>query len=81
MKVEVKEFIRDSSIELLVYAALVCGYFFLVLHFLGDWLHGLFVQDRRLYAGVALGLMVAQGMGLEWLTTGLIRLVRPGKRR
>ena len=81
MKPEIKEFLQNSSIELLVYSALVLGYFFLVLHFLGDWLHDLFVNNRQLYAGVALGLILGQGVVLELLTTVLVRLVRAARRR
>ena len=81
MKREIKEFLKNSSIELLVYAALVLGYFFLVLHFLGNWLDGLFVNNRQLYAGAALGLILGQGIVLELLTTLLVRLVRAARRR
>jgi hypothetical protein len=81
MKPEVKEFLKNSGIELLVYSVLVCGYFFLVLHFLGTWLNTLFTEDRRLYAGVALGLILVQGVALELLTTALVWLVRAGRRR
>jgi len=81
MKLEVKDFLKNSGIELLVYAALVCGYFFLVLHFLGQWLYTLFVHERRLYAGVALALIVGQGIALEVLTTVLVRLLRGGRGR
>ena len=80
MKPEIKEFLKNSSIELLVYSALVLGYFFLVLHFLGDWLHRLFVSNRQLYAAVALGLILGQGIVLELLTTALLRLVGAARR-
>jgi hypothetical protein len=80
MKPEIKEFLANSSIELLVYCVLVCAYFFLVLHFLGDWLNGLFLQDRRVYAAVALGLIVGQGVALELLTGLILRLVRARRR-
>jgi hypothetical protein len=81
MKPEVKEFAKSTSIELFVYAALVFAYFMLVLKFLGGWLDRLFVEDRKLYAGIALGLIIAQGVGLEWLTTTLIRLIRTRRGR
>jgi hypothetical protein len=80
MKSEIKEFLKNSSIELLVYSALVLGYFFLVLHFLGNWLHGLYVNNRQLYAWAALGLILGQGIVLELLTTLLVRLVRAARR-
>jgi hypothetical protein len=56
---------------------LVTGYYFLVLHFLGGWLNQLFQSDRRLYAGVALGLIIGQGILLEMLTRLLLTLVIP----
>ena len=81
MKPEIRQFIRHSSIQLLVYSALVLIYFFLVLHFLSHWLDSLFRDDRGVYAGVALGLIIGQGVALELLTTALLRLIRSGGQR
>jgi hypothetical protein len=77
MKPEVKHSLKSFLVELMVYAALVAGYYFLVLHFLGDWLLHLFQSERRLYAGVALGLIVAQGLLLEMLTRLLLGWAKP----
>ena len=63
-------------IEVVVYAVLVVAYFFLVLHFLGDWLMGLYQRDTRLYAVIALLLIVCQGVLLETLTSWLLRWIR-----
>jgi hypothetical protein len=63
-------------IELAVYAVFVFAYYFLVLHFLGAWLKGLFDHHRAGYAAVALALMVAQGIMLELLTGWLFSRVR-----
>jgi len=63
-------------IELVVYAVFVFAYFFLVLNFLGHWVKLLSDQHRTLYAGVALALIVVQGIGLEMLTTALLKLIR-----
>jgi hypothetical protein len=63
-------------IELLIYGILVVIYFFLVLHFLGDWLAHLDKQSVKLYALVAIGLIIGQAVALEWVTTFLIRLIR-----
>ena len=68
--------IRSFFMEILVYAALVTGYFFLVLNFLGGWLKTLFDTDKPLYAVVALLLMIGQGFLLELLTTRLLIVVR-----
>ena len=64
-------------LELAVYAALVTGYYLLVLKFLGSWLYGLFQDDRQTYAGVALGLIIAQGFLLEILTRALLSWIKP----
>ena len=75
MKREIKNWLTSYLLELRVYAVLVVAYYFLVLHLLGDWLHRLFVHDRRTYAAVALGLIVGQGLLLDALTRVLLRLV------
>lgn len=77
MNRELKGWLKSFLIELLVYSVLVVGYFFLVLHLLGDWIARLFEGDRRLYAFVALALIVGQGILLELLTTALFALIKP----
>jgi hypothetical protein len=69
---EVRSLIRNFGIEVLVYAILVVGYFFLVLRFLGEPLEGLYANNLTLYAFVALGLIVVQGAVLEIVTSFLI---------
>ncbi len=68
----VRMLIRNFAIEVLLYAALVVVYFFLVLRFLGDPLEELFSTNLILYAFVALGLILAQGVVLEFITSFLI---------
>ena len=68
--------LRAFLVELVVYAALVVGYFFLVLHLLGGWLHGLETQHRYAYAGVAILLIIGQAVFLEAVTTFLLRMIR-----
>ena len=63
-------------IELALYAVLVVTYFFLVLHFLGGWLHQLEVHHRYTYAGVAILLIIGQAVVLQNVTTYLLRLIR-----
>lgn len=77
MNREVKGSLKSFLVELLVYSALVVGYFFVVRHFLADWITHLFEGDRRLYAGAALTLIVCQGIALEMLTTALFALIKP----
>jgi hypothetical protein len=67
--------LRAFLIELALYSILVIGYFFLVLHLLGPWLHQLAMQHRYTYAGVAILLIIGQAVVLENLTTLLLRLI------
>ena len=76
MKKETAKTVRAFAIELVTYALLVIAYFFLVLHFLGNWLYQLEINHRYLYAGLAILLIVGQAVLLESLTTFLIRLIR-----
>ena len=68
--------LRAFLVELAVYSALVVGYFFLVLHLLGGWLHGLETHHRYAYAGVAILLIIGQAVFLEAVTTFLLRMIR-----
>jgi len=77
MNREVKGSLKSFLVELLVYSALIVGYFFLVLHFLADWIAQLYQGDRRIYAFVALALIVGQGIALELLTSALFALIKP----
>ncbi len=76
MKKETVKTLRAFAIELAVYAALVVGYFFLVLHFLGEWLHQLEMHRVKTYASVAILLIIGQAVVLESVTTFLLRLIR-----
>lgn len=74
--IDKRRFAKSFLIELVVYSVIVVFYFFLVLHFLGGWLKHLFDTDKRLYAVVALGLMLSQGVMLEITTSALLRFIR-----
>jgi len=76
MKKEAIKTLRAFFIELFVYALLVVVYFFLVLHFLGGWLHDLEVHHRYTYAGVAILLIIGQAVLLQNVTTFLLRIIR-----
>ena len=67
---------RAFLVELAIYAVLVIGYFFLVLHFLGGWLQQLQTQHRVAYAAVAILLIIGQAVLLESVTTFLLWLIR-----
>jgi hypothetical protein len=76
MKPDAAKSMRLFAAELAIYAILVTGYFFLVLHLLGGWLYELETKHRVLYAVVALLLIAGQAIALDALTTGLFRLLR-----
>ncbi len=76
MKKDTATTFKALLIELAIYAVLVIAYFFLVLHFLGDWLYQLETQRRYTYAGVAILLIIGQAVLLESVTTFLLRLLR-----
>ena len=69
--------LRAFLIELAVYAVLVIGYFFLVLHFLVGWLQELASASRASFTPlVAIVLIIGQAVVLESVTTWLFRLIR-----
>lgn len=68
--------LRIFATELAIYAVLVTGYFFLVLHLLGNWLFRLETDHRVLYALVAILLIAGQAVVLDGLTTVLFRVLR-----
>lgn len=72
MEMDSRKLIRNFAIELVVYGVLVVVYFLLVLRWLGDWLTSLYENDLRIYAIVALVLIVVQGVLFEKVTTFLI---------
>jgi hypothetical protein len=76
MKKETSETLKAFSIELAIYSVLVVGYFFLVLHFLGEWLPPLFERHKYAYAIVAVLLILVQAVVLEIVTSFLLRLLR-----
>jgi len=76
VKANASRTLRAFLIELVVYAALVVAYFFLVLHLLGQWLHDLSAHHRYVYAITAILLIIVQAVFLEAVTTFLLRLLR-----
>ena len=76
MKQDAAKSLRAFAAELAIYAVLVTGYFFLVLHVLGGWLYRLETQHRVFYAVVAILLIAGQAVVLDAVTTVLFRLVR-----
>jgi hypothetical protein len=76
MKKDAAKSLHVFAAELAIYAVLVTGYFFLVLHVLGNWLYQLETQHRVLYAVVAILLIAGQAVVLDAVSTGLLRLLR-----
>jgi len=62
-------------LEVIIYAAFVTIYYFLAIHYLGDRIKRVFHTDKTEYALLAVGLIAAQGVLLERVTTILLWLV------
>jgi hypothetical protein len=75
-KKEAGRTLRAFAIELVVYAILVTGYFFAVLHLLAGWLANLQRHNVHVYAAVSILLIIGQAVVLESVTTTLMRLLR-----
>ncbi len=78
-KTGVRRTLRAFAVEIIVYAAFVTAYFFAVLHFLGGWLVRLETDHIRVYAVVAILLIIGQAVVLEAVTTALLRFLRGGR--
>jgi hypothetical protein len=76
MQKQVSATLKAFLVELAIYAVLVIGYFFLVLHLLGSWLHDLSAHHRYTYAITAILLIIGQAVALEAVTTFLMRMIR-----
>ena len=76
MKQDTAKSLRVFAAELAIYAVLVTGYFFLVLHVLGNWLYQLETKHRIVYAVVAILLIAGQAVVLDAVSSGLLRLLR-----
>ena len=75
-KKEKESTLRAFLVELAVYAVFVTAYFFLVLHYLSGWLQDLHLHHVKLYALIAIVLIIGQAVLLESITTWLLRLLR-----
>ena len=72
---EIRKLVRGFFIEVVIYAVLVVGYFFLVLRFLAEPLADLFNSNLVAYAFIALLLILLQGVALEFVTSFIIKLL------
>ena len=80
MKKDEAKSLRAFAAELVIYAVLVTGYFFLVLNVLGNWLYRLETEHRVIYAFVSILLIAGQAIVLDAVTTVLFRLLRRRRR-
>ena len=67
-----KTVIFHFVIELAIYSLLVTGYFYLVLRLLNGMLARLFQRNLHIYGLLGLGLIVAQGLLLEMVTSFIV---------
>ena len=75
MKGNPRSLLRNFILEMILYGILVVAYFLVVLRYLGDPLTELYDANLRLYAVVALALIMAQGVVLEWVTSFLVDIM------
>ncbi len=76
MKKEARKALWAFGVEIAIYSVLVVVYFLLVLRFIADGLQNLEHRHIVLYGLVAIALIVGQAVLLEFITTGLLRLLR-----
>ena len=67
---------KQFVLEIGIFVGLVLCYFFLVLSFLSNWLKHLFDHNKPIYAMVAWALMAGQGIVLEIVAVGLLRVIK-----
>ena len=71
----------EFVLQLAIYAVLVVAYFLIVISSLSGWLADLFKNHEAVYAVVALGLIVFQGLFLEIVSVIVHRILRSRLRR
>jgi hypothetical protein len=78
-KREIRTLMRNFVIELVIYGILVIVYSLVVLRLLGEPLARLFGSNLITYALISLGLIVAQGVLLDLITSFLLDRLRLGR--
>ena len=73
---KVRKLVINFAIELVVYGILVLAYFLLVLRYLNAILTDLYNNNLIIYAFLGLGLVVAQGVILEFITSFILSRLR-----
>ena len=75
-KLEPRILFRNLLIEIIIYSALIFGYYLLVLRYLGDWLMSIFQSNLVLYAVTGLSLTVIQAAFLGMVTSFLMKYIK-----
>jgi len=75
-KLEPRILFRNLAIELIIYGGLILAYNSLVLRWLSDWLLSIFNSNLVIYALFALGLIVIQGVFLDFVTSFLMKYIK-----
>lgn len=75
-KLEPRILFRNLAIELIIYGGLILAYNFFILRWMGDWLLSIFNSNLTVYALYALGLIVIQGVFLDFVTTLLMKYIK-----
>ncbi|MCD4802777.1 MAG: hypothetical protein K8R16_07525 [Anaerolineales bacterium] len=75
-KLEPRILFRNLAVELIIYGGLILAYNFFVLRWMGDWLLSIFNSNLTVYALYALGLIVIQGVFLDFVTTVLMKYIK-----
>ena len=75
-KLEPRKLFRNLLVEIIIYSALIFGYYLLVLRFLDDWLLSLFQSNLVLYSFLGLGLIILQAVLLDFVTSFLMKYIK-----
>ncbi len=75
-KLDPRILFRNLAIELIIYGGLILAYNFFVLRWMGDWLLSIFNSKLTIYALYALGLIVIQGVFLDFVTSFLMKYIK-----
>ncbi len=75
-KLEPRILFRNLVVELIIYGGLILTYNFVVLRWLRDWLLLIFNSNLIIYAVSALGLIVIQGVFLDFVTSFLLKYIK-----
>lgn len=75
-KMEPGKLLRNLLFEIIIYSLLIFGYYILVLRWLGDWITSIFNSNLYIYAFAGLGLIFAQAVLLDIVTSFLMKYIK-----